>query len=131
MISLIKRGRKDPNTKKHVYYPRWTSMGKISKTELAKIMRGGSTFSVGEVEGIMTDFSQHICDQLLNGKTVEIQGLGTFTLNVNGPSHENASQVTTEGLKVTMLFKPDKSLQQRLDTESEFQFISKSMAKNK
>ena len=125
MISLIKRGRRDPNTKRYVYYPRWTSMGKITKTELAKIMRGGSTFSVGEVEGIMTDFSQYICDQLLDGKTVEIQGLGTFTLNVNGPSCEQAAQVTTEGLKVSMLFKPDKELQRRLDTESEFQFVTR------
>ena len=125
MISLIKRGRRDPNTKRYVYYPRWTSMGKITKTELAKIMRGGSTFSVGEVEGIMTDFSQYICDQLLDGKTVEIQGLGTFTLNVNGPSREQAAQVTTEGLKVSMLFKPDKELQRRLDTESEFQFVTR------
>ena len=125
MISLIKRGRRDPNTKRYVYYPRWTSMGKITKTELAKIMRGGSTFSVGEVEGIMTDFSQYICDQLLDGKTVEIQGLGTFTLNVNGPSHEQANRVTTEGLKVSMLFKPDKELQRRLDTESEFQFVTR------
>ena len=125
MIGLIKRKGFNRQTKKVLYYPRWTSRGKITKTELAEIMARQSTFSVGEVEGILTDFSQHICDQLLGGKTVELQGLGTFTLNVSGPSHENPKDLTTEGLKVSLLVKPDKNLQMRLDYESKFRFVEK------
>ena len=73
----------------------------------------------------MTDFSQKIFDKLLNGKVVEIQGLGRFTLNVNGKTQADVCKVTTEGLKVTVRFKPDKKLQMRLDSESEFRFIEK------
>ena len=125
MITLIKHRAGHPKTHESRYFPRWKGIGKATKTQMAEEMARNSTFSKGEVEGIMTDFAQKICDELLNGKTVEVQGLGTFTLNVSGKAQANAKDVTTEGLKVSVRFKPDVSLQVRLKAESEFQFISK------
>ena len=125
MIVLIKHRAGHPQTHESRYFPRWTSMGTATKTQMAEEMARTSTFSTGEVEGIMTDFSQKICDELLNGKTVEIQGLGTFTLNVSGKARKEARDVTTEGVAVSVRFKPDRRLQLRLDTESEFRFIEK------
>ena len=128
MINLIKKKGINPQTKETLYFPQWTRVSTINKTALAKVMARGSTFSVGEVEGTMTDFAQHICDQLLAGNAVFIQGLGTFKLRVSGVSKEKAEDVNSKGATINVLFDPDQELTQRMNTEREFQFVSKPTA---
>ncbi len=125
MISLIKRKSTNPQTKETIYYPRWTRLATITKTALAKIMARGSTFSTGEVEGVMTDFAQHIFDQLLAGNAVQIDGLGTFKLKVSGPSAATARGVTAAGATAGVVFVPEPALVSRLNDEAEYQFISR------
>ena len=125
MISLIKKKGINPNTKGTLYFPQWTRIATTTKTKLAKIMARGSTFSVGEVEGVMTDFAQHICDELLAGNAVDIAGLGTFKLRVSGKAKEKVEDVTSQGAAISVLFTPDGELTERLNTEREFQFVSK------
>lgn len=129
MIGLIKRKGFNKQTKKVHYFPRWTSLGTVTKKVLAKIMARGSTFSVGEIEGILTDFAQYICDALLDGQTVVVDGLGKFTLSVSGKAQESPGDVTAEGVDIKVLFTPDKDLKLRLVSESEFQFVAKSKEK--
>ena len=128
MISLIKKKGANPQTKEVIYFPQWTRIATTTKTKLAKIMARGSTFSVGEVEGTMTDFAQHICDELLAGNAVDIAGLGTFKLRVSGRSKEKIEDVTSQGATISVLFTPDEELTQRLNTEKEFQFVTKPTA---
>ena len=128
MISLIKKKGQNPQTKETLYYPQWTRIATTTKTKLAKIMARGSTFSVGEVEGTMTDFAQHICDELLAGNAVDIAGLGTFKLRVSGKAKEKIEDVTSQGATISVLFSPDAELTQRLNTEKEFQFVTKPTA---
>ena len=128
MISLVKKKGINPNTKETLYYPKWTRIATTTKTALAKIMARGSTFSVGEVEGTMTDFAQHICDELLAGNAVEISGLGTFKLKVSGKAREKIEDVTSQGATIAVLFDPDPELTQRMNAEREFQFVSKPTA---
>lgn len=125
MISLIKRKGRNPLTGETLYFPRWTRISTTTKRALAKIMARGSTFSVGEVEGTMTDFAQHICDELLSGNAVQIEGLGTFKLKVSGKAKAKVEEVTSAGAQIAVLFEPDQELTQRLNTEREFQFVSK------
>ena len=120
MISLIKRKSTNPQTKETIYYPRWTRLATITKTALARIMARGSTFSTGEVEGVMTDFAQHIFDQLLAGNAVQIDGLGTFKLKVSGPS-----AATARGVTAGVVIVPEPALVSRLNDEAEYQFISR------
>ena len=126
MIRLIKDKGFDQMAKRVHYFPRWTSMGTVTKKALAKVMARSSTFSVGEVEGILTDFSQYICDALLDGQTVDIDGLGKFRLSVSGKAQAEAKDVTADGVEVSVVFTPDKELKERLRSESEFQFVDKS-----
>ena len=125
MIGLIKYKGFNREAQRVHYFPRWTSKGTVTKKALAKVMARSSTFSVGEVEGIMTDFAQYITDALLDGQTVEIDGLGKFRLSVSGKAQAEAKDVTAEGVEVGVVFTPDKEMRERLRTESEFQFISK------
>ncbi len=124
MISLIKIKGTNLWTKEKIYYPRWTRTSTVTKTALAKIMARGSTFSTGEVEGVMTDFAQHIFDQLLAGNDVQIDGLGTFKLKVSGPSAATARGVTAAGVTSGVVFIPEPALVSRLNDEAEYRFVS-------
>ena len=123
MISLIKRKSVNPLTKEEIYYPRWTRIATVNETSLAKRMARGSTFSVGEINGVMSDFPQSIIDELLAGNAVEIAGLGTFKLKVQGKSQKLKKLVTSAGAKITVLFDPALELTSRLNDEKEFRFV--------
>lgn len=125
MIFLIKKKGTNPQTKETLYFPQWTRIQTVTKPELAKIMARGSTFSVGEVDGVITDFSQFICDQLLAGNAVDIAGLGSFKLSVSGQSKEKPEDVTSQGATISVLFNPDTALTERLNAEASFQFVTK------
>jgi len=123
MISLIKMKGVNPQTKEVIYFPRWTRISTVHETQLAKRMARGSTFSVGEVNGVFADFPQSIIDELLDGNAVEIAGLGTFRLKVNGRSQKEKKDVTSTGATITVLFDPATELTSRLNDEKEFRFV--------
>ena len=54
----------------------------------------GSTFSQGEITGMLVDFPKRILRSLLNGNAAKIPGLGTFKLKVSGKARENIDDVT-------------------------------------
>ena len=123
MISLIKMKGLNLQTKELIYYPKWTRISTVNETQLAKRMARGSTFSVGEINGVFADFPQSIIDELLNGNAVSISGLGTFKLRVQGKSQPEKKLVTSAGAKITVLFEPAAELTSRLNDEKEFRFV--------
>ena len=110
-------------TKETIYYPKWTRISTVTETQLAKRMARGSTFSVGEINGVFSDFPQSIIDELLDGNAVSIDGLGTFKLRVQGKSQPEKKLVTSAGAKITVLFEPAAELTSRLNDEKEFRFV--------
>ena len=123
MISLIKKKGINPQDKSTLYFPQWTRVSTVTETQLAKRMARGSTFSVGEVNGVFADFPQSIIDELLNGNAVKIDGLGTFKLKVSGKSQKEKKDVTTAGAKISVVFEPAAELNSRLNNEKEFRFV--------
>jgi predicted histone-like DNA-binding protein len=123
MISLIKKKGVNPQTREEIYFPQWTRVSTVNETQLAKRMARGSTFSVGEINGVFADFPQSIIDELLNGNAVSIDGLGTFKLKVQGKSQKDKKLVTSAGAKITVLFDPAAELTSRLNDEKEFRFV--------
>jgi predicted histone-like DNA-binding protein len=123
MISLIKMKGVNLQTKEVIYYPRWTRISTVTETQLAKRMARGSTFSVGEINGVFADFPQSIIDELLNGNAVSIDGLGTFKLKVSGKSQKEKKDVTSAGAKISVVFEPAAELTSRLNDEKEFRFV--------
>lgn len=123
MISLIKMKGINPQTKEVIYFPRWTRVSTVHETQLAKRMARGSTFSVGEINGVFADFPQSIIDELLNGNAVSIDGLGTFKLKVSGKSQKEKKDVTSAGAKISVVFEPAAELTSRLNDEREFRFV--------
>ena len=123
MISLIKKKGVNPQTKEVIYFPQWTRIATVNETSLAKRMARGSTFSVGEINGVFNDFPQSIIDELLNGNAVSIAGLGTFKLKVSGKSQTEKKDVTSAGAKIIVVFEPAAELTSRLNDEREFRFV--------
>ncbi|MBO7069454.1 MAG: HU family DNA-binding protein [Bacteroidaceae bacterium] len=123
MISLIKMKGVNLQTKEIIYYPKWTRISTVNETQLSKRMARGSTFSVGEINGVFSDFPQSIIDELLDGNAVEIAGLGTFKLKVQGKSQKEKKLVTSVGAKIIVLFEPALELTSRLNNEKEFRFV--------
>ena len=123
MISLIKKKGINPQDKSTLYFPQWTRISTVHETQLAKRMARGSTFSVGEINGVFADFPQSIIDELLNGNAVSIDGLGTFKLKVSGKSQKEKKDVTSVGAKISVIFDPAAELTSRLNDEKEFRFV--------
>ncbi len=123
MISLIKKKGINPQDKSTLYFPQWTRVSTVSETQLAKRMARGSTFSVGEINGVFADFPQSIIDELLNGNAVKIDGLGTFKLKVSGKSQKDIKAVTSAGATISVVFEPAAELNSRLNDEKEFRFV--------
>jgi len=123
MISLIKKKGINPQDKSMLYFPQWTRVSTVRETQLAKRMARGSTFSVGEINGVFADFPQSIIDELLNGNAVSIDGLGTFKLKVSGKSQKEKKDVTSAGAKISVVFEPAAELTSRLNDEKEFRFV--------
>lgn len=125
MITLIKRKGINPQTKNIIYFPQWTRVATVDENQLSKRMARGSTYSIGEISGVMQDFPAYIMDELLDGNAVRINGLGTFKLRVSGKSKADIKEVTSAGCSVAVTFEPDMDLTARLNTEREFRFVAK------
>ena len=131
MITLLKKKGINPQTKQVIYYAQWTRRETVDNLELSEIMARTSTFSMGEVDGLILDFAQQICDQLLAGNAVYIQGLGTFKLSVSCKAQAVKDDITSQGAKVDVLFDPDTKLTKRLNADSKFRFVEKPTAEGK
>ena len=123
MITLIKKKGYSLKTKEEIYFPQWTRQAIVTETQMAKRMARGSTFSVGEIGGVLADFPQCIFDELLNGNEVSLEGLGTFRLKVSGKSQRDKKEVTSQGCKASVVFEPSAELTSRLNDEMEFRFV--------
>lgn len=123
MITLIKKKGYSLKTKEVIYFPQWTRQAVVTETQMAKRMSRGSTFSVGEIGGVLADFPQCIFDELLNGNEVTLEGLGSFKLKVSGKSQRDKKEVTSQGCRASVVFEPAAELTSRLNDEMEFRFV--------
>lgn len=123
MITLIKKKGYSLKTKEVICFPQWTRQAVVTESQMAKRMARGSTFSVGEIGGVLADFPQCIFDELLNGNEVSLEGLGSFKLRISGKSQRDKKEVTSQGCRASVVFEPAAELTSRLNDEMEFRFV--------
>jgi predicted histone-like DNA-binding protein len=121
VINLIKKKGINPQTKTTLYFPQWTRRSTDTAMELAAEM-DGSTYSQGEVVGVLTDFPKRILRSLMNGNAAKIPGLGTFKLRVQGKAKENIDDVTAQGCRAQVVFDVDPKLAAEL-ADAKFAFV--------
>jgi predicted histone-like DNA-binding protein len=123
VINLIKKKGINPQTKTTLYFPQWTRRSTDTAMELAAEM-DGSTYSQGEVVGVLTDFPKRILRSLMNGNAAKIPGLGTFKLRVQGKANENIDDVTAQGCRAQVVFDVDPKLAAEL-ADAKFAFVTR------
>lgn len=123
VINLIKKKGINPQTKQVIYFPQWTRRSTDTAMEIAEQM-DGSTFSQGEIAGVLMDFPKRILRSLMNGNAAKIPGLGTFKLKVTGKTRTAIEDVTTAGCSAQVVFDVDPSLAAQL-ADAKFAFVAK------
>ena len=126
VINLIKKKGVNPQTKATIYFPQWTRRSTDTAIELAEEMVG-STYSPGEITGMLVDFPKRVIRSLMNGNAAKLPGLGTFKLKVQGKAKENIDDVTSAGCTVQVVFDVDPVLASQLK-DAKFQFVAKPTA---
>ena len=126
IINLIKKKGINPQTKKTLYFPQWTRRSTDSAIELAEEMVG-STYSPGEITGMLIDFPKRLVRSLMNGNAAKIPGLGTFKLKVTGKAQEKLEDVTAQGCTAQVVFEVDNALAAQLK-DAKFQFVARPTA---
>ena len=126
IINLIKKKGVNPLTKQVIFFPQWTRRSTDTAMELAEQM-DGSTYSQGEITGMLIDFPKRILRSLMNGNAAKIPGLGTFKLKVSGKAKANIEDVTVAGCRAQVVFDVDPVLAARL-ADAQFTFVAKPTA---
>ena len=89
------------------------SYGNVNLDMLAEQMADASTFTYGDVKGMIENLTLLISEALKEGNTVTIDGLGTFSVTAQ-PNRE-PSKIRAESIKLKGIgFKPSPKLKDRL-----------------
>ena len=126
VINLIRKKGVNPQTRQTIFYPKWTRRSTDTAIELAEEMVG-STYSPGEITGMLIDFPKRLVRSLMNGNAAKLPGLGTFKLKVTGKAQEKLEDVTAQGCTAQVVFEVDNALAAQLK-DAKFQFVTKPTA---
>ena len=70
------------NTGKRITYPKFARVDNASIKELAQRVGDVSGFSPGDIEGILLQTSIEMAHIMAEGRSVKIDGIGTFTASL-------------------------------------------------
>ncbi|MCD7898886.1 MAG: HU family DNA-binding protein [Bacteroides sp.] len=85
-----------------LYYPRLVKMGKVVGTQrLGELIAEKSSATAGDVHNVVRNLMSVMRDQLQNGRSVRLDGLGTFTLiaHANGKGVETEDEVSSSQIQ--------------------------------
>ena len=100
-----------PNSPKR-FYPHLITLGQsVNLKYIAQKMQDRSSLSVGDIKSVIQNFVEKMKEQLLEGKTVNIAGLGVFLLAAKSKGEEKAEDVTAKSVdSVRIFFQANKEL---------------------
>lgn len=95
-----------------LYFPQLITLGQsVDLAFIAQKMQDRSSLSIGDIKSTMQNFVEKLKEQLLEGKTVNIAGLGVFMLAAKSKGEANAEDVTAKSVdSVRICFQANKEL---------------------
>ena len=97
------------------YYPCAVSQGEVNLDDLSKIIANSSTMSRADCYGVIMAMSEVIGQQLLQGRIIRIDNLGTFSLTLQGTAADSPEPLGKSNIKkAKMLFQPSKDIKEVL-----------------
>lgn len=94
------------------FFPQLITLGQsVDLAFIAQKMQDRSSLSIGDIKSTMQNFVEKLKEQLLEGKTVNIAGLGVFMLAAKSKGEEKADEVTAKSVEsVRICFQANKEL---------------------
>lgn len=102
------------------YYPCAVSQGKVDLEALAQVVASRTTMSEADCYGVLVALTKAIGDSLVNGKIIDLDFLGSFTLTLQGTPADTLDELGKSTIKkVNIAYKPSKTLKKKIN-ESTF-----------
>ena len=96
---------------KYKYYPRITNRKTVKMKKLCDHIAKMSTFSEADVMGVLSTFITEIPNLLKDNCSVDLEGLGIFSLHASGEGCDSEEDVTARKITNTKIaFRPSKRL---------------------
>lgn len=94
------------------YYPRAITLGQsVNLRFLTDRISGNSSLSKGDVLSVIQNFVEELKEQLLEGKSVNVAGLGVFKLSLKSKGEDKAEEVKAKSVRsVRICFQASKDL---------------------
>ena len=94
------------------YYPKAITLGQsVNLRFLTDRISGNSSLSRGDVLSVIQNFVEELKEQLLEGKSVNVAGLGVFKLSLRSKGEDKAEEVKAKSVRsVRICFQASKDL---------------------
>ncbi len=95
--------RENPNPKgdgeKQPLHPRIVSSGTIHTRELLEDISHGASFTVGDLEGMLSSLTEKISSYLVNGYSVELGNIGYFSAKLKSRSVTDKKEIRASSIE--------------------------------
>ena len=93
------------------YYPQLITLGRsVDLKFIAQKIQDRSSLSVGDIKSTIQNFVEKLKEQLLEGKAVNIEGLGVFMLAAKSKGSEKQEDITAKSVdSVRIYFQANKT----------------------
>ena len=94
------------------FFPQLITLGQsVDLAFIAQKMQDRSSLSIGDIRSTMQNFVEKLKEQLLEGKSVNIEGLGVFMLAARSKGADLAKDITAKSVEsVRIFFQANKEL---------------------
>lgn len=97
------------------YHARSVVTGKMTTRDLAQAIGKRSAFKEPVVTGVLIALQETLREALSEGKSVQIDGIGTFRISAKSPSVSDRKEIRAESIAFKgVVYKADKKLLKRL-----------------
>lgn len=113
--ALFENPSPDKEGKKKRYHARIVSNGTVRTTEIVDYISEASSFSSGDIKGILDSVSNIMAHYLEMGYTVDLDELGTFSISLKCEEVEDPKKVRAHSVHFRNIhYQADKKLMNRL-----------------
>lgn len=98
------------------YYPQLVNLGmSVNLDNIAYVMKEKSSLSLGDIQSVLTNFVEAMRSSLFEGKSVNIQNFGVFSLSARTSGVEKIEDCTSKNIKLIRInFRPSTSVRPNL-----------------
>lgn len=87
------------------YYPHLVTLGQsVDLKFIAQKMQSTSSLSIGDIKSVLQNFVEKVKEQLLEGKSVNIEGMGVFLLAAHSKGADKAEDINVRSIDSIRIF---------------------------